>query len=281
MVIAAIAAVLGEDPNDHTVDSVEVRLPSPRGSSCEGGLILLRGGTPAARIRETLMSVANDLSCSIGHVNEDEQLDLWAGKPSVTVCHERVTAVRDDTLPTSLEVEAPRDSWYHATPGQAESLFQWVRIRLEQTHEHVLDLCAGVGALSFAVLRPGRRILAVDRDHIGLRALQTACAAAGLDELEIRPGKVGTILQKLLAETSRNRPTAALINPMRRPLGDQLRPLPALGVRQIIYLGPSAVPAAKDLSFLESLGFLTREVAAVNLHPATAQMMLTADLRFG
>ena len=276
--MAAIGEALGESLDRVGIESVEVRLPSPARSSCAGGLFMLRGDPPSPPTRASLISVAESLDCSIGRVDDDGQLDVWAGEPWVTVEHRRDPVDPHDNLPPSLFVPAPWCSWYHATPGQAEPLLRWGRTRLTHHHDYVLDLCAGVGALSFAILRPGRRILAVDRDHLALRALEFACDQEHIGEIRIRPGKAGTILSRLFSEQPKDLPTAAVVNPMRQPLGDQLRPLAAMGVEQVIYLGPSAVPAAKDLRFLESIGYRVRGLAIANLHPATAQMMLAADL---
>ena len=277
-IMTVVAEELAGALGDTSVDSVEVRLPSPAGSSPSGGLVVLRGREPSRPLREALVSAATGLGCSVGHVNDEEKLNLWVGKPTVTVRHTRESTGPEDNLPTDLDVEVPWSSWYHATPGQAEPLLRWARDCLDLTHEHVVDLCAGVGALSFTILRPRRRILAVDWDHRALWSLESACGDAGLGEISIRPGKVGTILKRLVPGSSGFQPTAALINPMRRPLGAQLRELAALGIRQILYLGPSAVPAAKDLFFLETLGFHIQELAAVNLHPATGQVMLAANI---
>ena len=70
------------------------------------------------------------------------------------------------------------------------------------------------------------------------------------------------------------RPTAAVVNPMRKPLDDQLLGLDPLGVRDVVYLGPSATSAAKDAARLSSLGYVLKRGAAINLHPGTGQTML-------
>jgi 23S rRNA (uracil1939-C5)-methyltransferase len=177
-------------------------------------------------------------------------------------------------------VEAPGGSWTHPNPAAGHLLAQWVRGAWRREHSFWLDLCCGVGTVTLALAPGAERILAVDEDRHGLEALRRAAAEASLPQVETRAGRVGAVLRKLRRElVGQARPTAAVINPMRRPLGaSQLRDLPHLGLQELVYLGPAPVSAARDVAWLSQHGFSLRSGAVVNLHPSTARFMLALVL---
>lgn len=183
-------------------------------------------------------------------------------------------------LRQGVVVQAPGTSWTHPNPAAGQLLARWVRGVWRQEHDFFLDLCCGVGTVTMALAPRAKRVLAVDEDRHALEALSGAAQAAGLPQVETRAGRVGAVLRKLRRElVGQPHPTAAVINPMRRPLGAaQLRDLPHLGPRELLYLGPAPASAAKDVSWLCQQGFSVREGAVVNLHPSTARFMLALVL---
>ncbi len=191
------------------------------------------------------------------------------------------------SLPIALSgwgvtVQAPRTSWVHATPACGEAMVGWVVSRLGgRRRAAALDLCAGVGTVTAHLAQRAARVLAVDADHRGLAALQAAAHEAGAAHVQTRAGRAEVILRKLRAAGERGL-EVAVINPMRLPLGAAtLEHLAPLGVREIIYLGPAAVSAAKDLEALHGAGYLLQRAAVLNLHPGTAHFMLGLHLRWG
>ncbi|MEO1266898.1 MAG: hypothetical protein AAFX99_02305 [Myxococcota bacterium] len=214
-----------------------------------------------------LRTFAERWSVEVGVVAGEE--DVWLGGPrwGVTVAPGRV-------------VEPSLRSWVHATPRMASRLAEWVSARLGQNHKVVLDLCCGLGTMTFRLAQQAERVIAVDEDYMGCQALARAATRAGL-HIEVRAGRVGQVLRKLRRELcGAPRPTAAVINPMRKPLGKrQLADLAALGVHHALYLGPSPVSAARDARVMHEMGFDVVHGAGVNLHPATAQIMLALEFR--
>jgi tRNA/tmRNA/rRNA uracil-C5-methylase (TrmA/RlmC/RlmD family) len=172
----------------------------------------------------------------------------------------------------------PYGSFMPTSPAIYWALSQWVAQRLKHSgHRRLLDLCSGAGCLSLSLAADMDAILAVDRDHRALHALAETAALRGFDHLTTRAGKVGTILPRLRRVADRW--DAALVNPMREPLGAEIKELAALGIKQVLYLGPSAVSAAKDARQLGQHGYRVEAVAGVDLHPGTAQILLALDLR--
>jgi tRNA/tmRNA/rRNA uracil-C5-methylase (TrmA/RlmC/RlmD family) len=182
----------------------------------------------------------------------------------------------DPGLTLDNGVVAPVGSWVPANPAAANLMVEWVIETLgrQRHHAFVLDLCCGPGTVT-AKLAERYRVVAVDRDHRATRAL----VDANLPNVTVRAGAVGRILRKLRRELRGPGPTAAVVNPMRLPLGDQLDDLRALGIEQVVYLGPSPVSACRDANRLAQLsGYRLRRYAAVDLHPGTSQVMLALDL---
>lgn len=65
-----------------------------------------------------------------------------------------------------------------------EALFSMLDARAALTDTHVLDLCAGTGALGLEALSRGARsVVAVDRAPQAIAAIRKNAAALGLDEL--------------------------------------------------------------------------------------------------
>ncbi|MBH24273.1 MAG: hypothetical protein CMH57_07465 [Myxococcales bacterium] len=229
--------------------------------------VVVQVGSTSTRLpwKEPLRALTGGASVEVIVTGEEGEIDRWGPAWRVRVA-------------PGVEVEAPLGSWLHATPRVARLLGRWVTQRL-RGHARVLDLCCGLGTMTFRLAAQAEHVIAVDEDYHGCMALQRAATRAGM-HIEVRPGRVGQALRKLRRELhDKPRPTAAVINPMRRPLGEgQLSELAALGVRHALYLGPSPVSAARDARVMAEMGFTITRAAGVNLHPATGQVMLALEL---
>jgi 23S rRNA (uracil1939-C5)-methyltransferase len=173
--------------------------------------------------------------------------------------------------PTAF-VAAPRASWTPTNPDATRVAAAWAVDTLGDLRGAVVvEVGAGIGFGTAALVRAGAaRVHAVDREHLGLRALQATCDAAGWPVVT-RAGLAHTVLRRLRSD---HRADAALVNPMREPLGARvLEELAAFGVTRVAYLGPSAVSAARDARTLVELGFRLVRAAAIAQHPGTAQVM--------
>jgi 23S rRNA (uracil1939-C5)-methyltransferase len=260
--MGAVGDVLDQNPvAASAVEWVDIR------TSETGSLVMLSGSHPA--LTGPLRTLAMASSVSIGTV-VDGEIEMLAGDSCLPVRH------RIGRGPLTVVVPVPWGSWTHANPSSASPMTDWAASCLSWgKHRVALDLCAGIGTLTARLAPDVERLISIDEDFRGLEALDRALRGAGVDNVTVRPGRVGTILRKLRRELdSSARPTAAVINPMRRPLGDQLVALEPLGVTEIVYLGPSAVSAARDAALLGTLGYVLRKGAAINLHPGTGQTML-------
>lgn len=257
-----------------SVSQVEIRVSDGQQPS---GLALLWLHEPLQDDADkgALIALARERDIHLGtvHSHKLDDVEMLHGEPWWPVRH-------PDSSPREV-VRAPIQSWVHANPGAADALMSWLLDQvLGRGHRAALDLCCATGTVSWTLAPHMSHIVAVDEDHLAVAALTDAARRAGMTQITGRPGRIGAVLRKMRREqTLRPRPTLAVINPMRRPLGaKQLRDLAVLGVTQIVYLGPAPVSAAKDAASLASLGYKIQTSAVVNLHPATAQFMLALSM---
>ena len=269
--MTAVAEILDRHPDAaRDIASVEIKTGAPDSASIDLAFVSM---SRTGRLMDELSALARDQGANLSGVFHEERTD-FVGDGTLRLDH------RIGQSDRFARVEITQESWIHATPRASEVLLDWVAERFQEGgHVFSLDLCSGTGTATFRIEPLFEGLLAVDEDAEALRALDDAARQAGLSHIKTRAGRVGAILRKLPRELAGDdKPTAALINPMRSPLGKkQLAFLPIVGIRQIVYLGPSAVSAAKDAAVLAALGFEMTRAAAINLHPATGQTMLAFE----
>ncbi len=263
-----LMSALAEHVQNHQlrhVESLDLRTGDPGHA-----LLLARLDQADDATEKKLLAFAQQWDCDLGIWLPDAQEPLMR----------RGTGALPITL-SGVRVEVPWSSWTHPHHQAGHLLAAQVKQWLDEDHRFVLDLCAGVGTVSLTLAPQLEKMIAVDEDHRGLHALEQAAAREGLEGLSIRPGRLSSVLRKLRRELiGQTLPTAAIINPMRKPLGvAELRDIPMLGVNQILYLGPAPVSAAKDASLLAQMGFTLHRVATINLDPGTARFMVVLELR--
>ena len=147
--------------------------------------------------------------------------------------------------------------------------------------ERVLEVGAGRGALTRALAPSAARWVGLDVDPASLEVGRDAMEAAGLaHKVELRAGRLEKSARRLL--TTYGRFDVALLNPMRRPLGGPaMESLDALGIRRVVYVGPSPVAAARDLAVLSGLTrpLTVRRAIPVDLYPGTYHVLVIAQSR--
>lgn len=176
----------------------------------------------------------------------------------------------------SLEV-GPED-WFHATLRPAEVLYEhlleWLELR---PHERFLDIGCGVGTISVLASPHAQEVLGLDANRSSVETAQLNAFEHNCDNVEIVAGSWERGLRGL--RIAGRTFDVATINPMREPLGERaLTYVGALGVKRLVYLGPSAVSAAKDIALLRGLGWRLDAVCHAMLHPATYHTMLVAKM---
>lgn len=176
-----------------------------------------------------------------------------------------------------LRLEVGFDDWFHATLAPAEVLYDAILEWLHPgTGERLLDAGCGVGTIGLICAAAGADVVGFD---VNPASVETAELNALANDLELRFECAGW--ERALRDLALAGETfdTVVINPMRDPLGHRaLAYIPRLEANRVLYLGPSAAPAAKDLKTLRDLGFRIARLGAANLHPATYHVMLVAML---
>ncbi|TVR03587.1 MAG: methyltransferase domain-containing protein [Deltaproteobacteria bacterium] len=167
--------------------------------------------------------------------------------------------------------------WQHATPACAIGLHRWVLDVLADGGASLLDATCGAGGLLVALASLFGRVVAVDRHHAAVLAARRACLEQGLENVDVRGGRIETVAPRLVRDGARFH--TVLVNPMRRSLGDSaMAQLAALTGRTLLYLAPAPRAGASDIAALMKAGLAPRRVALVDLHPGTAAMMMGVRL---
>lgn len=177
-----------------------------------------------------------------------------------------------------MRIEVGLDDWFHATLEPAEVLYDTITEWLGPLEgRRVLDAGCGVGTIGLICASRGAEVAGFD---VNPASVETAELNAIRNDLEIEffcAGWERALRDRVLAGDQFD---TVVINPMREPLGKRaLAYTKKLGVSRVLYLGPSAAPASKDIGTLRELGFETARLGAANLHPATYHVMLVAMLQ--
>lgn len=185
-----------------------------------------------------------------------------------------------------LRLEVGYDDWFPATLAPSEALYARVLDLLAlKEDEAFLDIGSGIGTIALLAAATAREVVGLDinRDSVAnaeLNALGNplaANAAGKRSPVEFIVGGWENALRNLTLDGRRF--DVATVNPMREPLGRRaLSYLNKLGIRRLVYLGPSPASAARDIAELREMGWVLDTLGAANIHPATYQTMLVARL---
>lgn len=176
-----------------------------------------------------------------------------------------------------LQLEAAVDAWVQPTPTQATALYSWVLGLGLHRDASVLDATCGTGGLALAMAPTATSVLGVDANWNAIRSATSSAEQLGAVNVRFRGGKIETVAARLRLAGEAFEHT--VVNPMRRSLGPEcMADLAAMARRTLLYLAPAPRAGAADVAELVRLGLGVRRVAAVNLHPGTAQVMMAVVL---
>lgn len=178
-----------------------------------------------------------------------------------------------------LRIEVGFDDWFPATITPSDALYDRLMELLDLSEDdRFLDVGSGIGTISLLAARQADKVVGVDINRSSVSTAELNAVANGAGNVEFVCGGWENALRRLTLDGQTF--TAASINPMREPLGKRaLTYLKALGVRRLVYLGPSPASAAKDIAELRQMGWKLDNLAAANIHPATYHTMLVAKLK--
>jgi 23S rRNA (uracil1939-C5)-methyltransferase len=192
----------------------------------------------------------------------------------------RIVLAGKDSIQSNLgkfRFDIPAGSFFQANPALAAQVFERMAQKLQGSCDEVLELYAGVGALSLFLSGPGRRILAVEGDTDAVRAGEANATANGCAGIEWRNLDVRQALQGAI----RGAFDAVVADPPRTglPPGCATR-LAGLARHKILYLSCNPATMARDLAEITAGGeWVLKEALPADFFPHTAEIECLAELR--
>jgi 23S rRNA (uracil1939-C5)-methyltransferase len=162
----------------------------------------------------------------------------------------------------------PAGVFFQANPLLAASVFELIADKCRG--EDVLELFAGMGALTVHLARKARSVVAVEGNAVAARAATENIARNGLRGVEVVVGSVERALEEWMR--SGNQFEAIVLDPPRSGLPrESAEALSRLARARILYLSCDPATMARDVRVIvESAGWAVREVRPVDFFPHTA-----------
>ncbi|MCI0658249.1 MAG: class I SAM-dependent RNA methyltransferase, partial [Acidobacteria bacterium] len=180
-----------------------------------------------------------------------------------------------------FRLRIPAGSFFQANPPLAERIFQEIAIRCGEVQESILELYAGVGALTLFLARGGRRVTAVEGNPDSIRAARENARLNGFHAIEWTQADI----RDAIARWARNGAAfdVLVLDPPRSGLPrDGARQLASVARRRILYLSCDPATLARDVrDFLAGGHWKLKEVFPVDFFPHTAGIECLAVLEKG
>ncbi len=175
-------------------------------------------------------------------------------------------------------LEVGYDDWFHANLPPADVMYESLLELLDLSEsDRLLDLGCGIGTIALMASDYVEKAIGVDINRHSIETARHNAVVNRCRNVEFVAGSWESGLRRLLGEGARF--SVAAINPTNEPLGRRaLAYLSKLGVKRLVYLGPSPASAGLDIGELVDLGFELDYLAAANLHPATYHGMLVGRM---
>ena len=264
VVDAVRAALAAGEPGD-------LRYVLVRASLLEGRAVVTlvtRGGAPAPAVVAALER-RPDVARVVHHVHAGAGDALWGDGP---------TAVLLDRGPVLEQVGSARQSveagaFLQVNPGAAGALYARAVADAEPAGRRALDLYAGSGGVSLALLAAGAAsVVAVESVPAAAAAARAAAVEVGVEgRLEVWGAEVEVALRRLLAPGAPGPQLEVVtVNPPRKGLGAAVvAGLGALGAPRLVYISCNPASLARDVAGLAAHGYAVGAVTPVDLFPHT------------
>jgi 23S rRNA (uracil1939-C5)-methyltransferase len=177
-----------------------------------------------------------------------------------------------------FRVRIPAGCFFQANPPVAAKIFQEIAARCGAAQESILELYAGVGALTLFLGRGGRRVTAVEGNSESVRAARENAELNQLHAIEwIREDVRDAIARWTKDGTAFDH---VVLDPPRSGLPPHgAQQVASLARRKILYLSCDPATLARDIrGIVESGGWRLKEVLPVDFFPQTAGIEILSVL---
>ncbi|MCI0568221.1 MAG: class I SAM-dependent RNA methyltransferase [Acidobacteria bacterium] len=180
-----------------------------------------------------------------------------------------------------FRLRIPAGTFFQANPPLAERIFQEIAGRCGEGQESILELYAGVGALTLFLARGGRRVTAVEGNPDSIRAARENARLNGFHAIEW----IQADIRDSIARWARDGAAFDILalDPPRSGLPrDGARQLASVARRRILYLSCDPATLARDVrDFISDGSWRLKEVLPVDFFPHTAGIECLAVLEKG
>ena len=176
-----------------------------------------------------------------------------------------------DTL-CGLRFEIAPQAFFQINPPQAEKLYQQaVAYAVEEQPGLVFDLYCGAGTISLCLARQARRVIGAE---IVPQAVENAGENArrnGIDNVEFLCADAGEAAQTLAARGEK--PDVVVVDPPRKGMSQEaVEAVASMSPERVVYVSCDPATLARDILRFQNLGYVLREVTAVDMFPRTCHV---------
>jgi SAM-dependent methyltransferases related to tRNA (uracil-5-)-methyltransferase len=181
----------------------------------------------------------------------------------------------------SFRLRIPGGSFFQANPPLAAQIFKEIARRCGTGSDTILELYAGVGALTLFLAGSGRRVTAVEGNPDSVGAARVNAELNGISGIEWLLADVREAIDRWAGKSPAF--DIVVLDPPRTGLPRQgARRLACVARRKILYLSCDPATLARDLrDIVESGEWTLKEVLPVDFFPHTAGIECLAILEKG
>ncbi len=207
-----------------------------------------------------LVSIAQNINTANTNVIFGRETKLLWGRPTI-----------QDTI-GHLTFEISPRSFFQVNPVQTEVLYQKAKEYAGLSGiETVVDGYCGIGTIALFVADQAERVIGIEDVPEAIADAKRNAAYNDIDNAEFFADRVETRLPALVE--SGLRPDVVILDPPRRGVDPAvLDAVAAAGVSRLVYVSCNPSSLARDLAYLDRVGYETRMVQPVDMFPHTSHV---------
>ncbi|PIE54632.1 MAG: 23S rRNA (uracil(1939)-C(5))-methyltransferase RlmD [Dethiosulfovibrio peptidovorans] len=160
-------------------------------------------------------------------------------------------------------------AFFQVNPDQVEALFRYAAHLAAELDGSVVELYAGVGALTSLLARQARSVLAVEEWLPAVERLSLNMEANGLDNVRALCGRAEDLLPQLTAE----RPQTVVLDPPRSGCASEVMDaVDESTALRLLYVSCNPATLARDVRIMMDKGWKLRQVRSFDLFPQTCHV---------
>lgn len=216
---------------------------------------------------ERLIDNFSDIKSIVLNINKD--------KTNVIMGSKCIVIAGSDTITDKMcgnKIELSPLSFYQVNTPQAEKLYDIAKSYAQLTgNEKVLDLYCGAGTIGLSFADKAKSVIGVE---IIPEAIENAKRNARLNDIkntEFFCGDASDIAERLAGNGER--PDVIVLDPPRKGCDTAtLDAVARMSPQRIVMISCNPATAARDVAYLETLGYISKKACAVDLFPRTTHV---------